>query len=713
MADTTITKLKKNMDAVDDLVNSNVATVTTPDGRVDKTFSEIQRQANEILANLGLEYPPIAYTAGLTVERNTQTYRYNDVIYINSRSDLPFTTSGAFDEGGWQVVQQINQSTVIFSADGIKGLDDAPKIDRAAYSVAGFYAGTEVGGGQLIYDASRDKADHNGGTVIAPEAIAAWDGTQGNLSVLLDWTGTGTGAFVRVHSIPLAKQEINTSWFGALQDETTEDSLPTQKVINALTNGGRVVISNDSLVGGLECPNRYVTFSSDSENARFIVKSGTLGFFIKEHWVDFLNVSVYSQGDKNDGLGTNGILYDRSEPGTPRSIGFNSWNKVTVRGFSGYGVKIVNGINIDYQRVYIVGCQTGVEFARDAGEVLFTTTVNFLSVYVTSCTKGIKGDYVYRSSFNVIGEFCDYAMDMFAGDFTLYRCYFEGNFIKGARVVNASCQDLMTYSLDTDTDAVDISYSGGVVPVADQGYLKETRRFESTAKAFELLSRTGKDPKKILGTGSTTNRGLHYDNSTIALVRGDNLIDPAAWESNTAGEFKGWNNSEQGLEVNATSASNTPFGIKQDVTLDSSKQYIIDVYVRDVQGVGLDTIRVGSLNLQSGEVFTPEVTGLNTVKVFGINLAGQTLESYVESFSIAELRDIEDDDKFISNTQSRLTNPVQGRGVIYVSATPTTGYWAIGERVYNSAPSAGGLVGWVCVSSGSPGTWKGFGSIEA
>lgn len=65
------------------------------------------------------------------------------------------------------------------------------------YFVAGFYAGTEVGGGQFIYDASRDKADHNGGTVITPEAIAAWDGTQAGLSVLLDWTGTGTGAFVR------------------------------------------------------------------------------------------------------------------------------------------------------------------------------------------------------------------------------------------------------------------------------------------------------------------------------------------------------------------------------------------------------------------------------------------------------------------------------------------------------------------------------------
>lgn len=47
------------------------------------------------------------------------------------------------------------------------------------------------------------------------------------------------------------------------------------------------------------------------------------------------------------------------------------------------------------------------------------------------------------------------------------------------------------------------------------------------------------------------------------------------------------------------------------------------------------------------------------------------------------------------------------------TAAPTTGTWAKGDRVRNSAPSEAGsspnkyvILGWVCVDSGTPGTWK-------
>lgn len=44
---------------------------------------------------------------------------------------------------------------------------------------------------------------------------------------------------------------------------------------------------------------------------------------------------------------------------------------------------------------------------------------------------------------------------------------------------------------------------------------------------------------------------------------------------------------------------------------------------------------------------------------------------------------------------------------------PTSGSWSIGDIIYNSSPSAGGHVGWVCVRSGEPGEWKLFGAIES
>ncbi len=47
------------------------------------------------------------------------------------------------------------------------------------------------------------------------------------------------------------------------------------------------------------------------------------------------------------------------------------------------------------------------------------------------------------------------------------------------------------------------------------------------------------------------------------------------------------------------------------------------------------------------------------------------------------------------------------------TAAPTAGSWEIGDIIYNSTPTAGGYVGWVCIATGSPGTWKGFGAIQA
>jgi hypothetical protein len=47
------------------------------------------------------------------------------------------------------------------------------------------------------------------------------------------------------------------------------------------------------------------------------------------------------------------------------------------------------------------------------------------------------------------------------------------------------------------------------------------------------------------------------------------------------------------------------------------------------------------------------------------------------------------------------------------TAPPTAGVWNVGDMVYNSAPVAGGSMGWVCVTAGTPGTWKTFGGIAA
>jgi len=47
------------------------------------------------------------------------------------------------------------------------------------------------------------------------------------------------------------------------------------------------------------------------------------------------------------------------------------------------------------------------------------------------------------------------------------------------------------------------------------------------------------------------------------------------------------------------------------------------------------------------------------------------------------------------------------------TAAPTTGTYQVGDIFYNSSPTAGGYIGWVCTTAGTPGTWKTFGAISA
>jgi hypothetical protein len=57
-----------------------------------------------------------------------------------------------------------------------------------------------------------------------------------------------------------------------------------------------------------------------------------------------------------------------------------------------------------------------------------------------------------------------------------------------------------------------------------------------------------------------------------------------------------------------------------------------------------------------------------------------------------------------------LNTSVKGTGS--AGAAPSSGTHVQGEIVFNANPSAGGFIGWVCVTGGTPGTWKSWGVIS-
>ena len=123
-----------------------------------------------------------------------------------------------------------------------------------------------------------------------------------------------------------------------------------------------------------------------------------------------------------------------------------------------------------------------------------------------------------------------------------------------------------------------------------------------------------------------------------------------------------------------------------------------DNYVADsVGGISLATITDAEVcnnffkNLSGGiAVF---VDGVTNLAIFGNSAIGVTNGAFYNA-AVTIKRDF-------SNTWN------------WVAGTPVTGYYNVSDILWNNAAAAGGKIGWVCTTAGSPGTWKTFGDITA
>ncbi len=117
---------------------------------------------------------------------------------ISKLTSLPFPPPAVtpFSASGQGLVASVNQ-LIDKSVASLKSLPASPQTETV-YNVIGFYAGSTVGGGRLVWQPSTSKSLHNGVTYYAPEAITAWNGTQADIATLLGWSGSGSGVWVRV-----------------------------------------------------------------------------------------------------------------------------------------------------------------------------------------------------------------------------------------------------------------------------------------------------------------------------------------------------------------------------------------------------------------------------------------------------------------------------------------------------------------------------------
>src|SRR5690625_3290226 len=131
------------------------------------------------------------------------------VVKANFTAPSPLLSSTAPGEGASLVKYEngltVEQAFPTVQVPDLYTLANSPwlQVDGLQVEVGGFYATGDGGNKRVYWDASRNKADADGGAVTDPTALGGWDGTAANLDDSTYYnpttgqgSGTGTGCWV-------------------------------------------------------------------------------------------------------------------------------------------------------------------------------------------------------------------------------------------------------------------------------------------------------------------------------------------------------------------------------------------------------------------------------------------------------------------------------------------------------------------------------------
>lgn len=147
---------------------------------------------------------------------------------------------------------------------------------------------------------------------------------------------------------------------------------------------------------------------------------------------------------------------------------------------------------------------------------------------------------------------------------------------------------------------------------------------------------------------------------------------------------------------------------------------LISVSTNGIQNTGDSTTAKIYCNDNILSSITSNAFALENVAVAILN--GNIVESASTSYRVGTNTDVIIQNGYNTgvstnvNTTGSITNYTENdnswnRKISFSNAAPVSGTYNRGDIVWNTLPTAGGTVGFICVTAGSPGTWKTFGSI--
>jgi hypothetical protein len=148
------------------------------------------------------------------------------------------------------------------------------------------------------------------------------------------------------------------------------------------------------------------------------------------------------------------------------------------------------------------------------------------------------------------------------------------------------------------------------------------------------------------------------------------------------------------------------------------------VYQEGTPTTSVDIVDSAGAILQSGAgIYTPlgngwyllRIAGISRVRNEGAGLTTGTINIYTTTSSALTAADFRVLGSFNVTNEETVSLPLAktGQRVGFSTAPPAAGTWSAGDICWNTTPSSGGTPGWVCVTAGTPGTWKAMANLAA
>lgn len=205
---------------------------------------------------------------------------------------------------GSTLVSSVNQ-LIEKSVAGIKGLPTTPQTETV-YTVIGFTAISTTGGGHFVWRPELSKSLNDGSAYIAPEAIAAWDGSIVNISQLIDWTGAGDGVWVLIGSM-MSPEPLSMEGRLLLEDlPETNFYLTNATGVTDLPTGwpqGRYIVKQVGSPTATYCHQEIIDVGASGSNGGFVCRHAERRMRNAGSWSDWFEI-----------LNTNSLLYKELTP---------------------------------------------------------------------------------------------------------------------------------------------------------------------------------------------------------------------------------------------------------------------------------------------------------------------------------------------------------------------------------------------------------------